>query len=218
MAPRTRRHLLRTAVGAAAALAGCGRIGGSESSESRAVSEGGTTIPGGTTETDPPVLLIRADTDRPPVRVDESSGSGREGEGSLGRTSTRIIDSDAVARDLAVADGVDHDRVSSFGAATDLDAETLYLQTIRVEQCFRLRLCRISWTAEEVRATYVRMVRAYDERCSADTTVFETRLVRVPAALEADDVRSHGSSVRSGGQCGSAGPGGAEGASGAGGP
>lgn len=218
MVSGTRRYLLQAATGAVVALAGCGRIGGAESSESRSVSEGGTTVPGGTTETDPATLLIRTDTERPPVRVDGSDAGASESgrKNAPDRTTNRIIDSDAEARNLTVADAVNADRVSSFWSGTDFDAETLYLETVRVEECFRLQLCRISWSAGEIRTDYARTVRPYDERCSADTNAFETRLIRVPAALDADDVRSYGSSIRGSGRCDAPGPGTADGTGGSG--
>jgi hypothetical protein len=214
MVPPTRRRLLRVATAAAAGLAGCGRLTGEESSTTRSVSERtGTTIPGGTDETDPETLLLRTDTEDPPVRLadaDEPPAGPDRRPHTRRFHSHAIVDSRSRAEDLVVADAADAEAVSSFGSATDFEAETLYLETISVAECFRLELCSISWTDEEVQTSYVRRSRPYDERCSADAEVFESRLVRIPASLAESDVTGHGSSVSGRGHCRGDGPEGAE--------
>jgi hypothetical protein len=206
MVPPTRRRLLQVATAAAAGLAGCSGLAGEEASSSRSVSsEGGATIPGGTSEPEPEAVLLRADTDRPPVRpggFDETPTDTRWNQGRLRRLTTEVVDSRSRADKLTVADAVDAEAVSSFLSATDFEKQTVYLDTRRVEACFRLELCSIAWTADDVQTNYVRQIRPYDERCSDDNEVFEARLIRIPAALEADSVNSYGSSTSGGGRCG----------------
>ncbi len=203
MVPRTRRHLLQIATAVTVSLAGCSGLIGEESSTSRSVSEAdGTMISGENSETDPETVLLRAN--EPPIRPGKSSESStdpdRRERRSL-RGSHVIVGEGSQARQLVVADSVDTDPIDSFLSATDFDSETLYLETNSVEECFRLRLCGIAWAADEVRTAYVRQVRPYDERCSADRDVFESRLIRVPEALSSDDVNSYSSSIGRSGRC-----------------
>lgn len=217
MVPPTRRNLLRSAAAAAAVgLAGCGRLTGEESSTRRSVSErNGTTIPGGNDEADPETVLLRTPAEEPPIRL--ATADGEEPPTDAGRRSRSgrfrshaIVDSRSRAEDLTVADGADAESVSSFRSATDFETETLYLETISVEECFRLELCSISWTTDEVQTNYVRRVRPYDERCSAGAEVYESRLVRIPAGLSESEVNGYGSSVSGRGRCRGDGPAGAE--------
>ena len=214
MVPPTRRHLLQTATALAAGLAGCGGLTGDESSSSRSVSEDtGTTVPNGSRETDPEAALFRSGGDSPPIRLEDGDGQST-GSDRWARQSHRhahaVIDTRSRAEELVIADGPDAESVSSFLSATDFEAETLYLETIGVAECFRLELCAVSWAAGEVQTDYVRRSRPYDERCSADAEVLESRLVRIPASLDADEVNSYGSSISARERCHGAGPTGTE--------
>ena len=201
MVPHTRRRLLQAAAATTAALAGCNGLSDEESSSSR-VSEGGTTLPGGSSTDGPETLFVRADTATRPIRLgDPPEATPDRGERRRRRREIEIVDSEATAAELTTTDGVDGADVEAFVAATDFDAETLLLQTGRPEACYRLRLCSVSWTDSEVQTDYVRRLRPYDERCAADETVFESRLVRIPAAIDADSVNSYGSGVSAGGSC-----------------
>lgn len=202
MVPHTRRRLLRAAAAATtAALAGCNGLSGEESSSTR-VSEGGTTLPGGSSTDGPETLFVRADTAARPIRLgDPGEETPDRGERRRRRREIEIVDSEETAAELTTADGVDGADIKAFVGATDFDAETLLLQTSRPEACYRLRLCSVSWTDSEVQTDYVRRLRPYDERCAADETVFESRLVRIPAAIDADSVNLYSSSVSAGGSC-----------------
>ena len=203
MVPPTRRRLLRTAAAATAiGLAGCNGRVGERSGTSRSVSENAdSTIPGGTTERDPETLLVRADTDGPPVRVDGDEGTPELPRRQSSRLFYAVIDTRSRADRLLVADGLDADAVAAFRSSTAFDSETLYLETRRVEECFRLRLCGVSWTADRIRTAYARELRPYDERCAAGEAVYESRLIRLPAALDREAVTSYGSSTDGQGRC-----------------
>lgn len=205
MVPPTRRRLLHVAAAVTAGLAGCGGLTGEESSTSRSVTEGTETIgTGPNAETNPETVLVRANTERPPVRIEDddgtSAGSERP-ERRSARLSHAVIATESKAKRLVVADGIDREPITSFLSATDLDGETLYLETTRVDECFRLQLCAIAWADDEVRTEYGRLLRPYDERCVTDRRVFESRLIRIPTALDPDEVRSYGSSVGEGREC-----------------
>ncbi|WP_254841382.1 hypothetical protein [Natronomonas marina] len=215
MVPPTRRRLLQAATAVTAGLAGCSALSGEESTATRTVSEDdGPRPPNGGSESDPDTVLVRADTRYPPVRIPDGDGEPTDParlERFHPRLKHEIVDSASRAEKLTVADGVDAEPVSSFVSATDFDSETLYLESSTVEACFRLQLCSISWSTDEIRTDYAQQVRPYDDRCAADEYVFESRLVRIPAALDRDEVNSYGSSVGGSGRCDRDGPGGAEG-------
>ncbi|WP_253736904.1 hypothetical protein [Halohasta salina] len=202
MSSHTRRQFLAVTAVATGGVAGCL---GSESSTSRSGSatEGpGRTIPE-QAATDPAVLFRRADADRPPIRLaddgDEADSSRRPDDH---RPSTKVVDDTATADRLVVDESVDSHReapssdLASFRSSTDFERETLYLETKQVRQCFRLSLCYIAWDTG-IETDYGRLLRPYDEQCTADRRVFESRLIRLPVALDADEINRFGSSTSS---------------------
>jgi hypothetical protein len=110
-----------------------------------------------------------------------------------------VIDTAARAGELETAASVDGERLEAFVSETAFDSETLYLQSLRVEECFRLELCRIGWGGGEVQTDYGRSLRTYDERCEAEIRRFESWLIRIPEALDGESVSSYGTSVGGGG-------------------
>ena len=197
-----RRESLTLFAGVAATLAGCNGLAGSSSSSSDVAGNGERTVtdgPSSGTETDPEAHLVRVHSDGQPVWLSDSDGDGpptpRRRERHL---DSIIVDTDARAERLSMANDVDAESAGAFLDATDFDSETVYIETIRVEECFRLDLCHISWQADEVSTDYSRRTRPYDERCGADKRVFETRLIRIPDPLNADSVRGYGSSTGTG--------------------
>ena len=194
----TRRGVLQGVTGAAVLLAGCSDLvdlTGDSSSPTR----GQDGDSGDGSATNPETLLVRADTDGPPVWLADESGDGRPTgrEDGYHRDST-VVDSPSRADRVSVAGGVDRDRVKSFLDATDFDAETIYMETVRVEECFRLDLCRISWVPGKVSTDYVRRPRPYTDRCGVESRVFETHLIRIPDTLDGGGVTSHSSSIGTG--------------------
>jgi hypothetical protein len=215
MVPPTRRNLLRTAAALTAGLAGCGRFTGEESSVSRSASDGpGPSTRGENSETDPDSLLLRTDAAEPSIRLAGADGTPAGSDRQSRYHTHTVVDSESRAENLVVADGADATAVSSFISATDFENETIYLETVRVAECFRLELCSVSWAVDEVQTNYVRRGRPYDERCAADAEVFESRLVRIPASLAESEVNGYGSSISGRGSCHGDGPAGAEGADG----
>ncbi len=215
MVPLTRRRLLHVATAITGGLAGCSRFTGGEGSSTRSVSSEGSAAPDADALTDPPMVRRRAA--ETPIRLgdaDRETGASPGGDRRSSLHRYEVIDAQSTADRLAVADGIDGQAVSSFVSETDFDGETLYLETISVEECFRLRLCKISWQSSKIQTDYVRPLRPYDERCTADEHVIESRLIRLPVALDADAVTSYGSSISGRSRCDGGGPVGAEGASG----
>ena len=149
----------------------------------------------------PESLLLRVDTDRPPIWLGES-----DGEPGSRRTTNEpdnirefiIVDNSARATRINVSERVDGGRVESFLSATDFGAETVYIDTVTVEECMRLKLCLVGWTATSISTDYSRRSRPYTARCGVDERVIEARLIRIPDAIEADDVHKHSRSIGSG--------------------
>jgi hypothetical protein len=202
MALHTRRSLLQAATALTAGLAGCGGFNSGSSSRSDTVAAGNAGPPDSNSDTDPPQFLARAGIARPTVRLvdpDEETAKDDDPDRRGPQESYAVIDSRETADRLTVADGVDTDgELESFLEATDFDTETLYLQTHAVQECFRLELCWVSWGPDEIRTDYARTLRPYDETCAAEDRAFESRLIRLPVALDADEVRSFGTTIGSG--------------------
>ena len=196
MVPETRRSLLHGVAGLAIALAGCSGLTGSGESTRTANGGSGPDGPGSGSVADPEMLLVRSDSDRSQIWHGDRSERTDHHRNPIG--GSVVVDTAAKADEFSVAESVDRDRVDAFLDATDFESETLYLQTVRVEECFRLELCRIGWESDEIRTDYVRRLRPYTESCAADTRVVEARLIRIPDALEADDVNGFGTSVGTG--------------------
>ena len=202
MVPPTRRALLHGAAGLTTALAGCsGLLDGSTESTRTAPRDSSGGGPASGSVTDPETLLLRVDTDRPPIWLttsnSDSGGRPTASERDRWRESI-VIDDTARANRLGVVDSVDRERIESFFAATDFTAETVYVEMGAVEECFRLHLCHISWTPTEISTDYTRRTRSYTARCAVDEWVIEARLIRIPDAIEADNVNGYSSSVGTG--------------------
>jgi hypothetical protein len=186
-----RREALALVAGGVTSLAGCSGFASSSSSRESGSSAGKQTVTDGPSSgatTDPELLLVRAATDRPPVWLADQGGEGdgRPTERPEERhIKSEVVDSQNRVDRLSVAPEVDDSRVASFLQATDFASETVFVETVGTEACFRLALCRISWTAHEVSTDYARQSRPWDERCAVDEWVFETRLVRIPDAIDA---------------------------------
>lgn len=196
MVPATRRSLLHGVAGLAVTLAGCSGLNGSSEPTPTENVESAPDGPASGSVSDPDLLLLRSDDDRLPI------WSGDRSEETPRRTDpihdSVVVDTPTSADRLSVADSVDRDRLDSFLDGTDFESETLYLQNIRVEECFRLALCQIQWQPDEIRTDYVRRLRPYTEACAVETQVTEARLIRIPAALDADDIGGFGTSVGTG--------------------
>lgn len=217
MVPHTRRHFLQVATAVTGSLAGCSSLSSNTTQVSDSASENNRyTAPGDSTESDPPRLLLRSESEDSPLQLTDSKEKHQQASarGLSSHLTHTLIDTQSKAQHLTVADSSDSDQVSSFVAATDFDSETLYLESKRVQECFRLQLCNISWQSKKVRTHYVRTLRSYDERCAVDKHAIESRLIRFPATLDEESVNAHGSSISGSSQCGTPGGVDAEGSGG----
>lgn len=205
----TRRRVLAAAAAAAGGLAGCsGSTTTSQSSTSSEREGRGPDIPDDQLSTDPPMVVARSASEEPPIRLSESdsaeSDDERSGPGRRRKERTLVTESDAETltidedAEVLAADDNDDDSeavdLSEFVSATDFAAESLYLETQQVDACFRLSLCYVSWH-DGIQTDYGRTLRPYDEPCAVDDRVTESRVIRLPVALDDLSVNSYGTSV-----------------------
>lgn len=200
MVPLTRRTLLSGAVGLATALAGCSDLqDGADESTRNVPHDDGPDGPSAGSATDPETHLVRVNTERPPIWLTDADDDGQPTVSQRNRWRDHIIVDDSARADrISVADAVDRERVESFLTATDFDAETVYIEMGAVQECFRLKLCRIGWSSTEVSTDYTRQARPYTAHCEVREAVIEARLIRIPDPINADDVTSYSSSIGTG--------------------
>jgi len=196
-----RRESLALAAGTAASLAGCSGFASSSPETTRASPATERTAaagPSSGTETDPGEILVRVDTDRQPIWLADEDDGRPTPRPDARHVVSVVVDSEARAGRLSVAPEVDGTRVASFLSATDFGDETVFLETIQVEECFRLELCRISWGPEKVSTDYTRRSRRWDEPCAVGERPFESRLIRIPDAISAADIGAGSTSIGTG--------------------
>lgn len=201
MVPCTRRRLLHVAAAGLGGLAGCSQLTGESAPSSRSAdgSDERSDV-AADTETDPPTVMLRGGSEVPPIRppdFERTQSNPPEYDYRSFRSDHRVIGSQSTADGITADDG---EAVSEFVSRTDFENETLYLESTLVQECYRLRLCEVSWGPDTIGTEYARHLRPYDEQCATETRVFESRLIRLPVALDADAVHSFSSSVGRG-QC-----------------
>jgi len=194
----SRRHLLRSAAAlvGAGAVAGCG---GTAESSGTAVS-GSEPEPPDDAVTDPASVALRAPRDEPVLR-ETADGTGTAGASDARAAEWRhdLITDAETAGSLSVADVDGADEARRLLDDTDFDAETVYVERHVVGECYAQRLCWVRWTDERIETSYARVLRPADAACAADARVGVTRLIRLSAALDPDEVGRFSSS--GGGRC-----------------
>ncbi|MEA5388598.1 hypothetical protein VB779_17245 [Haloarculaceae archaeon H-GB11] len=199
MSPPTRRRVLQAATGLATGLAGC-LDGTAESTRtSTAAADQGASGPANGKLSDPETVSLRATADRIPVWLPDGDSNDDEWPTQDSRYGDHVvIDAQKRADRVEIADLPDSERARTFLDETDYAAETVYLETMRIEECFRLELCHVSWASDSVGTDYARDVRSWDEACAADERVAESWLIRIPDAIDRDEVHGYSSSMGTG--------------------
>ncbi|GGK72786.1 hypothetical protein [Haloarcula sebkhae] len=108
---------------------------------------------------------------------------------------SEIIDTAARADRVSVVEDADRSEIRSFLDGTDFDTETVYVQTVTIEECFQLTLCQIRWAADNITTDYGRVSRPYDEPCTAGNKIYAVWVIRIPDTVNADDISSYSSSI-----------------------
>jgi len=192
--PPSRRRLLAAAVAASVPLAGCSRTV-SESERPTTPTEAAESdsgVGGSTGEFE--YAYLRGNDDRAVAWLPDEERSTTEVRRRPGRL---VVDERERADGLQYADVDGADEAAAFVAAADFDAETVYVDQQRVDDCYRLDLCDVEWTTRGFSFSYGRVGLPYDVRCEADADVVEARFVKVPEPLDREELRSVESGIRS---------------------
>lgn len=220
MVPRTRRRLLHGAAALLAGVAGCSDS--TSPTDPPSPTEPGRSRGLGNVERDPDRVVLRASEEAvdPPLAwfdgdagadadgnpaADASGGGDAGGDNGDGTTvppddrdPSGLVATEATAATLHVDDVEGAAEARSFVANTDFDAETVYLDPHSVGECYRLRLCSVTWSESDVATRYGRILRDHDAACRADARDVRVTFVRIPAALDPQEVTSTGSGVHRG--------------------
>lgn len=192
MVPITRRAALRGAAALLPVVAGC-----NDADTHRSTPTEGRRGPENVV-IDPEHLTLRLPGASPAVRTATDDTATTEEEERHTHVHRLVADAETAGR-LEFDDRVDAAAAREFLDATDYDAETVYVEQTGVGECYRLELCYVGWSAEEVRTAYGRRLRDVSVSCEADDRDTVATLIRIPAAIDPDGVTGYGSSGSSGG-------------------
>ena len=195
----TRRRVLASTVAALGltTLAGCSGSG-SGSASSRA---GPGTEPPEDALVGPPHVTLRGPTTEPNVVRETSAENGTpSSDTEIDDWAHYVLASDADADAVTVADVDGAKEAKRFLEETNFDSETVYVERHLVGECYRHQLCWVRWTSEEIETDYARTLRDADVACEADTRVAVTNLIRLPVALDPEQISGYSSSS-GGGAC-----------------
>jgi hypothetical protein len=104
------------------------------------------------------------------------------------------------ASSLAFADVEGVDRARRFLADTDFSSASVYVEQHAVPECYDQRLCWIRWTGDRIETDYAIVLRDADVACEVGAEDVVAYFVRLPVALDPDEVRRF-SSGSGGGHC-----------------
>jgi hypothetical protein len=153
---------------------------------------------------DPPHVTLRGRATEPNVVRETSTGNDAGDDSSspnaeIDDWAHYLLASDADADTLTFADVEGDDQARTFLRETDFDSETVYVERHLVGECYRHQLCWVRWTEEKIETDYARVLRDADVACEADTRVAVTNLLRLPVALDPEEISSYSSG--GGGSC-----------------
>ncbi|WP_135806576.1 hypothetical protein [Halorussus marinus] len=195
MVPLTRRRLLQGATAAMAGLAGCGESVTDTATDSASVppEDGDRTIPDHRT--------VRNAENRPPVwfrDVDATTETASDDDPPTHRDGRGFVAGTEDADRLRYADVEGAEAARQFVADTDFGEATVYVLARPVRECLTLELCNVSWSERDVEVDFGSRHRDADVSCRADAHDGVSVLIRIPEALDPDEVNSYGSSWGSG--------------------
>ena len=185
MVPPTRRSLLG-AVGLLAATAGCGGRGRRDDTATPTVAADPDRTIENSTESGgeiPPTLRLRGGEEVPPIRRPSDERRRRRPlDDHDWDVHSWVLDREATESLRVASDG--REAVQSFLADTDFETETVYVQSMRVSACHTVTLCSVSWAGDGVETDYGRRLKPHTAACEADSRVYESRLIRIPAKID----------------------------------
>jgi len=216
MALHTRRGVLLGAAGLLAGLAGCNEDTGDDGTPAQRspTDLGEPRDPGEDSTRDPEQYALRGDDGGGTIAWFAEDAESSEGGSVDSDTTTEsrtipprdrrdegLITDEATAATLSFSEVEGAEDARAFVEATDFDSESIYLHQTPIGDCYRLKLCSVSWGGEEVSLWYVSVLYDYDVACSSDERDTVATFVRIPAALDSDQPVDVERSNR-GGQCG----------------
>ena len=190
-----RRRVLHGAVALLGALAGC----------SDAPTERDSAAVAGRPENtlyDPETVWLRSSERQRPLvwlpreetRAGDSSGDEETPESPPeDARHSAFVASRSDADRLWVADEEGADAVRRFVAETDFERQTLYVENNEVGACHAPELCSVAWSATEIDTEYARSFRDADVACCTDERDAVAAVIRIPDAIDPEEVNSHGS-------------------------
>jgi hypothetical protein len=144
----------------------------------------------------PPYAYLRHDE---PVELAWFEGDERSRGDRPHHLGRLVLDSEDRAETVAYADIDGAEAVQEFVAATDFETETVFVDQRTIEECYRLELCAVGWSATDVDLAYSRVGLAHDVPCEANAEAIEARFVRIPDTLDHESLSSFSSSIDRGG-------------------
>lgn len=204
----TRRRALHAAVGVLAGLGGCN----DETSESNDPPTGTPAAerePSGQGYTrDPESVVLRADGGDPRdrfvwfARDPEAAPTDGGTVASSDRRFDGLIADQRTAETFTITEGVSPadvsdspERVREFVTETDFETQTLFVDTWPVQECYRLELCYVDWSDDELASKYGKVLRDHDVHCDGDERDSVVIAARLPAVLDPDEIRTGSTSV-----------------------
>lgn len=200
MSPRTRRQTLHGAAALLAAFAGCS----GESSHSSSHGPGREDYPENV-ELDPETYSLRNPTGGPAVRrrpettSEDDDRAGRDEDERRRVHDYWFVASTADAKDLVYADVDGAAEARRFVEGTDFDSETIFVYQQTVGECYRLELCYVGWSADEIDTRFGRLYRDAHVACEVENEDAVATMIRIPEAIDPNDVRGFSFGGSSGG-------------------
>ena len=186
MVPLTRRRALQGAAALLAGLAGCSDATGGFSSTATMSSDWRPR----NALSDPELRTLRRDGTEPVVRTGDGASTDEPDRRHYPTYGFVASEDDRDALRLADVDGVDE--VERFLDGVDFDSETIHYVQAKVRECYRRELCYVAWSSDRVQTRFAWHLRGAQEACEADAHVIVAWFVKIPEAIDPDDITRYG--------------------------
>ncbi|WP_135823660.1 hypothetical protein [Halorussus ruber] len=131
------------------------------------------------------------------MNSDETTEDDTESDDHLWRH-TLVADEES-ADELVFADVEGVERARQFLVDTDFGTETVYVEQTELGECYARELCWVRWTESAIETSYRDGYRDADVACDTGEDDVVALLVRLPVALDSDQIRRFSSNSGSGG-------------------
>ena len=183
MVPLTRRRALRGAAALLAGLSGCNETTGGFSSTATMSSDGRPE----NALTDPERVAVRTDS-RDLVAWRDGEKTPEEGDGERRFPTYGFVASESDRESLRFADVDGAEAAKTFVDETDFETETIYYLQAEVRECYRRELCYVAWADDRIETRFAWRLRDAQAACDADARVLSAWFIRIPEALDPDEI------------------------------